>query len=116
VFACVVPRLLNGWGVHGRRSNRRFSFTEPKNCVLRVLSDVIVQRTPDDEWIAIGRQPAVAGETVVLDIVEGERRQQLTACVIESRPIVLEGDMRHRIRLQSDDVPRILFEQQVRRG
>jgi len=36
--------------------------------------------------------------------------------VIESRRVVLDGDMRHRIRLRATDYPPILFEQQVRRG
>ncbi len=37
-------------------------------------------------------------------------------CVIESRPVMLDGYVRYRIRLQLDELPPILFEQQVRRG
>lgn len=83
---------------------------------MRVLCDVVVHRNGDGEWIAISRQPAVVGETMLLDIVEGGPEQQLAVCVIESRPVVLDGDMRHRIRLHAEEPQPILFEQQVRRG
>ena len=89
---------------------------EPVEGVLRVLRDVIVQRSGDHEWIAIGREPAVVGETLMLDVDDGEFRHRLTMCVIESRPVIVDGDMRHRIRLHNDELPPILFEQQVRRG
>ena len=31
--------------------------------------DVIVEPHGDDEWIAMGREAAVAGETLILDII-----------------------------------------------
>ena len=36
--------------------------------------------------------------------------------VIDSRPIILDGEMRYRIRLRSATLPPVLFKQQVRRG
>jgi len=89
---------------------------EPAESVLRILRDVIVHQSGDEEWIAIGREPAVVGETLLLDVDDGAFLQRLTMCVIESRPVVLDGDMRHRIRLHNGDLPPILFEQQLRRG
>lgn len=83
---------------------------------MRVLRDVIVHRTGDEEWVAIGREPAAIGETLMLDVNDGDAWHRLTMCVIESRPVVLDGDMRHRIRLHNDELPPILFEQQIRRG
>ena len=38
-------------------------------------------------------------DIVLLDTDEGELRHRLPVCVIDSRPIILDGDMRHRIRL-----------------
>ena len=84
--------------------------------MLRVLRDVIVHRESDHEWIAIGREPAVVGEMLMLDVEDGDVPPQLTMCVIESRPVIVDGDMRHRIRLHSGELPPVLFEQQVRRG
>jgi hypothetical protein len=89
---------------------------EPTDGVVRVFRDVIVRRESDEEWIAISREAAVVGETLVLDVDEGEERQRFTVCVIESRPVIVDGDMRHRIRLQTNELPPVLFEQQVRRG
>ena len=44
---------------------------EPVEGVLRVLRDVIVHRESDQEWIAIGREPAVVGEILMLDVEDG---------------------------------------------
>ena len=89
---------------------------EPVEGVLRVLRDVIVHQKDDEEWIAIGREAAVVGETLMLDLDEGGVPHRLVMCVIESRPVILDGDMYHRIRLHSGELPPVLFEQQIRRG
>ena len=107
--------------VADRRRDKRFRFAEPADGALRVFPDVVVQQGSDDEWIGISRQPAVAGETLVLDVlqfdeVEGEIRRRLPVCVIESRPVIVDGDMRHRIRLHSGIMASVRFEQLMRRG
>lgn len=66
--------------------------------------DLIVEPHGDDEWTAIGREGAVVGETLILDMVlldpeNGEHRQRLPVCVIESHPIFLDGDLHHLVRL-----------------
>ena len=68
----------------------------------------------------MGREAAVAGETLILDIVlrdtdEGERRHRLPVCVIDSRPIFVDGEMRHRIRLRSAMPAPFLIERESRR-
>ena len=95
--------------------------TEAAEGTVRLFPDVMVEPYGDEEWIAMGREAAVAGETLILDIVlldtdEGELRHRLPVCVIDSRPIILDGDMRHRIRLHSGPLAPALFEQQIRRG
>ena len=113
----VIRHCACSWcGMRGRRSDERFSFLEPVEGLLRVLRDVIVHRESDHEWTVIGREPAVVGEMLMLDVEDGDVPPQLTMCVIESRPVILDGDMRHRIRLHSSELLPILFEQQVRRG
>ena len=113
------PLLI--WGVADRRRDKRFRLTEPAEGTVRLFPDVIVQQDGDEEWIGIGRQPAVAGETLMLerpaiDTDEGELRHRLPVCVIESRPMIVDGDMRHRIRLHSGMMASVRFEQQMRRG
>lgn len=102
--------------MRGRRCDERFRFTKPAEGAVRVFSDVIVKWNSDSEWIALGREPFVTGETLVLDVDDGEQRNRFTVCVIESCPVIVDGDMRHRIRLQGAELQPALFEQQVRRG
>ena len=94
----------------------RLSGAEPVDHDARRLSDVIVQRNGYCEWIAIGRRPASVGETLVVEIDERGWREDLSMCVIESRPFMLDGDTRHRIRLLATELPPMPFEQQVRRA
>ena len=92
-----------------------FSVVESIGGVVTGFSDAIVQRNGENEWIAISRQPATVGDTLLLEIHEGEP-EQLAMCVIESRSVVLDGDTRYWIRLHTQDLLPVLFEQQVRRG
>jgi hypothetical protein len=104
-----------------RRRDKRLRLSEPAVGALTAFPDVVVQQGADDEWIGITRQPAVAGEMLVLDVlqsdaVEGEIWRRLPVCVIESRPVIVDGDMRHRIRLHGGITASVRFDQQVRRG
>jgi hypothetical protein len=83
---------------------------------VRLFNDVVVHRNGVAEWIALSREAAATGELVFLDLEEDGAANQVAVWVIESRPVLLDGDMRYRIRLHSDDMAPILFEQQVRRG
>jgi hypothetical protein len=82
---------------------------------MRVYYGAIVQRS-GDEWIAISRESATPGEKLVLDVDEGEQQHRFTVQVIESRPVIVDGDVRHRLRLRAGELPPALFEPQVRRG
>jgi hypothetical protein len=99
-----------------QRYGTKFRLTEPCESSVRVFFDVIVQQSGDVEWIAVSRQAAVVGETLILEIDEDGRRRRIPVCVIESRPVIVDGDTRHRIRLHSGEFPPIPFEQQIRRG
>jgi hypothetical protein len=102
----------------GRRSDKRYRLTEPADGVVRFYRDVIVERH-GDEWIAIGREPAVAGETLVLDVLdldEGAPQGRFVVCVIESRPVLVDGDVRHRIRLHDSQPATALFDEPITRG
>jgi hypothetical protein len=104
----------------GRRHDKRFRLTEPGEGTLRIFRDVIAQQNGDHEWIAISREPAVPGETLVLDVFdtdEGELQGRFTVGVIESRPVILDGDVQHRIRLYTGAaLMPVRCEQQIRRG
>jgi len=107
--------------VSDRRRDKRFKLAEPTDGSLTVFPDIVVQEARNDGRIAISREAAAVGETLVLDIVlhaddDGEVRERFPVCVIDCQPLIVEGDLRHRLRLFGNYDARILFEQQVRRG
>ena len=104
-----------------RRRDKRFKLVERPEGTVKCFLDVVVQPYGKDEWIAMSREPALTGETLMLDLVANEPdgcelRERLPVCVIDSRPVILDGELRHRIRLLGGDLAPVLFEQQIRRG
>ena len=104
-----------------RRRVKRFNVTAPVNGTLRIFPDVIVHQDAEGEWVAISRQPAAAGETFILEVVqidslEGERRRRVPVRVVESRPVLIDGELHHHVRLQGSVPADVPFEQEMRRG
>jgi hypothetical protein len=66
---------------------------------MRVLRDVVVDRVSREELLVISQAPAIAGEDMSLDLVGAGTTLELRVRVIESRPVIIEGAVRHRIRL-----------------
>jgi hypothetical protein len=66
---------------------------------MRVLRDVVIQRTDDGGLQALSQQGAIAGEEMTLDLMGAGERVGLRVKVIDSRPVMVEGAVRHRIRL-----------------
>lgn len=88
----------------GRRSHPRFAVAIPWNGAMRVLRDVIVDRTGRDELLAVSHVPAITGEDMSLDLISAGRNLALKVKVLESRPVMVEGAVRHRIRLAVTDL------------
>ena len=66
---------------------------------MRVLRDVVVDRTSPDELMAVSGAPGVTGEMMTLDLMGDGRALSLRVRVLESRPVILNGAVRHRLRL-----------------
>ncbi len=93
---------------------------EPVEGTVRMYPDLIVEPHRDNEWIAIGREGAVIGETLILDVVvldtnEGEHRHRLPVCVIESHPVFLDGELHHLVRLCRGKLAAALIDQPDKR-
>lgn len=84
----------------GRRSHPRFAVASPWEGSLRVLKDVVVQRTEREELLAISHTAGVLGEEMTLDLLGSGKTLALRVHVIESRPVIIEGTVRHRLRLR----------------
>ena len=89
----------------GRRSYERFNLTASVHGTLSVLRDAIVHRIEFGKWIAISREAGVTGETFVLDHRLADTRARFVVKVVESRPIVFDGSLRHRLRLTNVESP-----------
>ena len=83
----------------GRRSHPRFMVATPWDGAIRVLRDVVIHRTDRDELQAVSHVPAVAGEEMTLDLMSAGSTLGLRVKVVDSRPVMVDGSVRHRIRL-----------------
>ena len=82
----------------GRRSHTRFAMLRSPEGVLRVLRDVVIQSTTDEHIVAISREPGVLGESVSVQL-SAQEGAAVPARVLESHPIVVDGSVRHQLRL-----------------
>jgi hypothetical protein len=83
----------------GRRSHPRFAVATPWDGAVRVLREVVIQRSGDDELVAIGHLPAVVGEEMTLDVLSAGSTLEVRVRVLDSRPVIVDGSVRHRVRL-----------------
>lgn len=84
----------------GRRSHSRFNFTPSSEGVLRVSRDVMVRLTAPGEAVAIARYAGVVGDLVALHFAEENSGAGFHAHIVESRPIMVDGNLRHRLVLR----------------
>ena len=82
----------------GRRSYARVAIVDGAEGVLRLTHDVVLSERIQGEWIAMSREPGVLGEIVVVGLLE--EGASYVATVVESRPMVTDGAVRHRVRLR----------------
>jgi hypothetical protein len=76
--------------------------------VLRLARDIGLHERTDGDWTAISREPGVIGDIVRVDLLN--EAVTVAARVVESRPMVTEGAVRHRLwlrKLEPDDPARI---------
>lgn len=83
----------------GRRSHTRFVIASPWSGVVRILRDAVVDRTDRDELLAITHSAAVIGEELSVNLMGAGQNVAVTVRVIESRPVIVDGTVRHRVRL-----------------
>jgi hypothetical protein len=84
----------------GRRSHPRFDITPSSDGVLTVLRDVTVQHAEENELLVIGREAGVIGDDLTLEVTDAESTLRSDVRVIESLPIIVNGAVRHRLRLR----------------
>jgi hypothetical protein len=59
----------------------------------------MVERTIDGTLAVISETPAVHDEILTLDLIGARTSTSLTVQVLDSRPVIVEGVVRHSLRL-----------------
>ena len=68
--------------------------------MLRTARDVTLLSTGRKEWEAISCEPGVCGEVLALDTDAADGTMKLTVRVVDSKPVMVAGTLRHRMRLE----------------
>jgi hypothetical protein len=85
----------------GRRSHVRMSIESGGEGILSVTRDISVRVNDQGQLVAIGRDAGALGERVRLALPEA--RMDVVAEVIESKPVVCDGAVRHQLLLRRID-------------
>jgi sulfate adenylyltransferase subunit 1 (EFTu-like GTPase family) len=87
--------------VSGRRIYSRYERTTPWAGQMRISRDVSVQVDGSSSEIAVlSDVPGVVDEELTLALVSSAGNMDLRVKVVDSRPQIIEGVLRHRVRLQ----------------
>jgi hypothetical protein len=87
----------------GRRSYHRYGVSEAGGN-LRVVRDVIVQRDVGHEFVVISDEPAAIGDLLTLERLVDGLPTAIEVAVVDSRPAIVNGSMRHRVRLKPTQI------------
>jgi len=82
----------------GRRSHARISLESGAEGVLSFARDISVRLHGDGHLVAISRDAAAIGERVRVLLADDE--VTVVAEVIESKPVVCDGAVRHRLLMR----------------
>ena len=85
----------------GRRSHTRISLHSAAEGVLSLARDISVRTSGDGHLVAISRDAAAIGELVRVLLADDE--VTVVAEVIESKPIICDGAVRHRLVMRCSD-------------
>jgi hypothetical protein len=66
---------------------------------IRVARDVSVHERTGEQLAVVSTTPGVVGEELTLELVSGEETADLRVKVVDSRPMVIDGAVRHRLKL-----------------
>ena len=82
----------------GRRSHARISLGSAAEGVLSLARDISVRTSGDGHLVAISRDAAAIGERVRVLLADDE--VTVVAEVIESKPVICDGAVRHRLLMR----------------
>ncbi len=96
-----------------RRQSTRFVLSRALEGLLKVLDNVVVERYVGDEIVVLASIGAKPKEMLTVDRLVAGNSSRVEVRVIESGPAVVDGQLKHRIRLRvngngGESRPRVL--------
>jgi hypothetical protein len=67
--------------------------------MLRISRDVVVKSATQREYVAVSGQPGIPGDVMTVAFAEGNGHQAEVVQVVASRPIVVDGVVKHELQL-----------------
>ena len=83
----------------GRRGHQRLTIGHRAEGAVRIVRDVVIERIDHEELVIISTTAAVSGEEMSLELLTANGRTATTVTVRDSRPAVIDGAIRHRLRV-----------------
>ena len=83
----------------GRRNSARYLLSVPPTGELIVAHDIILERRTDHELFAVSDAPQPRGQELTLELGASVSADSIHARVAECEPIVVDGNLRYRLRL-----------------
>ena len=82
-----------------RRRGFRYRFSTPLEGTIHTLHDVVIEQTGERELVAIGDTAVRRGTEMVLEEAGTAERIRRRVTVVDSVPLIVDGDVRYRLRL-----------------
>jgi hypothetical protein len=89
----------------GRRTQSRVNVVNSSG-VLRVSRDVVVEGIVDDAFVAVSDEPGIVGDALTIACCVNQARQTVTVVVTASRPRLVNGVVKHELKLKRVDAQR----------
>ena len=85
--------------MQGRRRDARYRLSTPFEGTLLTFQDLTIERCLAGEMVALSDAPGDRGQALTLDLISSGPRETVHVRIVESTPVVVDGNMRHRLRL-----------------
>jgi hypothetical protein len=70
---------------------------------VRILREVTVVLDAGDELLVLSAEPAAAGDVFILDTMADDATVRSRVCVVDTGLVLVNGSVRHRLRLKRVD-------------
>ena len=89
----------------GRRNQSRVNFVNSSG-VLQVSRDVVVEQIVDDAFLVVSNEPGIVGDVLTIAYAVNQVRETVTVLVTASRPRMVNGVVKHELKLKRTDSQR----------